>query len=189
MRNGQMNHQIDNLLLSTNRPGIENVIAHLHHDGDAFYNVPASTKFHDNFPGGLAKHSMDVYLEAKAMYERLVESGEQPSFGMDSVILCSLLHDVCKIDEYEMVNGKSRHTRQYHRGGPHGLKSERLLRNWNLDLNNDERQAIIWHMGAYAHDARAKYSTTYRPVASSSRLVKPIHEADHHAAKKAEKAE
>lgn len=38
-------------------------------------------------------------------------------------------------------------------------------------------------------NARAKYSTTYRPVASSSRLVKLIHEADHHAAKKAEKAE
>ena len=75
MRNGQMNHQIDNLLLSTNRPGIENVIAHLHHDGDAFYNVPASTKFHDNFPGGLAKHSMDVYLEAKAAYEHLLETG------------------------------------------------------------------------------------------------------------------
>ena len=172
MHNGQMNHQIDNLLLNTNRPGIENVINHLHRNDDAFYKVPASTKFHDNF---------------KAMYERLVESGEQPSFGMDSVILCSLLHDVCKIDEYEMVNGKSRHTRQYHRGGPHGLKSERLLRNWNLDLNNDERQAIIWHMGAYAHDAREIYATTYRPVASSSRLVKLIHEADHRAAKKAEK--
>jgi len=187
MHNGQMNHQIDNLLLNTNRPGIENVINHLHRNDDAFYKVPASTKFHDNFHGGLAKHSMDVYLEAKAMYERLVESGEQPSFGMDSVILCSLLHDVCKIDEYEMVNGKSRHTRQYHRGGPHGLKSERLLRNWNLDLNNDERQAIIWHMGAYAYDAREIYATTYRPVASSSRLVKLIHEADHRAAKKAEK--
>lgn len=187
MHNGQMNHQIDNLLLSTNRPGIENVINHLHRNDDAFYKVPASTKFHDNFHGGLAKHSMDVYLEAKVMYERLVESGEQPSFGMDSVILCSLLHDVCKIDEYEMVNGKCRHTRQYHRGGPHGLKSERLLRNWNLDLNNDERQAIIWHMGAYAHDAREIYATTYRPVASSSRLVKLIHEADHRAAKMAEK--
>ena len=117
------------------------------------------------------------------MYDKLVDSGQQPSFGMDSVILCSLLHDVCKIDEYQMVNGKSKHTRQYHRGGAHGLKSDRLLRSWNLHLNDDERQAIIWHMGAYAHDAREKYGTTYRPVAAASLLVKLIHEADHHAAK------
>jgi hypothetical protein len=117
------------------------------------------------------------------MYDKLVDSGQQPSFGMDSVILCSLLHDVCKIDEYVMFDGKSQHTPQYHRDGPYGLKSEYLLRNWHLDLSDDERQAIIWHMGAYAHDAREKYGTTYRPVAAASLLVKLIHEADHHAAK------
>lgn len=187
MQNGQMKSQIESLLSSTHRPGIETVISHLHGNNDAFYTVPASTKYHDNFHGGLAKHSLDVYMEAKSMYDRLVESGEQPSFGMDSVILCSLLHDVCKIDEYEMVDGKSQHTCQYHRDGPHGLKSERLLRSWNLDLYDEERQAIIWHMGAFANDAREKFATTYRPVASSSMLVKLIHEADHRAAKKANK--
>ena len=189
MPNGQIAIEIDTLLYSTHRPGIENVIEQLHSNDDAFYTVPASTKYHDNFPGGLASHSLDVYLEAKSMYEKLVDSGHQSSFGMDSIILCSLLHDVCKIDEYEMVDGKSLHTTQYHRDGPHGLKSEYLLRNWHLDLSDDERQAIIWHMGAYAHDAREKYSTTYRPVAATSLLVKLIHEADHHAAKHSHKAE
>ena len=184
MYNREIIREIDNLLLSTHRPGIETVIAHLHQGNDAFYRVPASTKFHDNFSGGLVKHSMDVYLEAKVAYEKLVTSGIQPSFGMDSVILCSLLHDVCKIDEYEIVDGKSKHTTQYRPGGAHGLKSERLLRGWHLDLTADERRAIIWHMGAYANDAREHFSTTYRPVASASLLVKIIHEADHHAAKK-----
>lgn len=189
MTNGQIATEIDNLLYSTHRPGIGNVINQLHSNDDAYFRVPASTKYHDNFPGGLASHSLDVYQEAKSMYDKLVDSGQQPSFGMDSIILCSLLHDVCKIDEYEMVDGKSLHTPQYHRDGPHGLKSEYLLRNWNLDLSDDERQAIIWHMGAYAHDAREKYSTTYRPVAATSLLVKLIHEADHHAAKHSHRAE
>lgn len=130
-----------------------------------------------------------VYLEAKTMYDKLVGSGRQLPFGMDSVILCSLLHDVCKIDVYEMVDGKSQHTAQYYRDGPHGMKSEYLLRNWHLDLSDDERQAIIWHMGAYAHDAREKYATTYRPVAATSLLVKLIHEADHYAAKHSHKSE
>ena len=184
MYNREMIREIDNLLMSTHRPGIETVLTHLHQEDNAFYRVPASTKYHDNFLGGLAKHSMDVYLEAKSAYEKLVTSGIQPSFGMDSVILCSLLHDVCKIDEYEMVDGKSQHTDRYRPCGAHGLKSERLLRDWHLDLTVDERQAIIWHMGAYANDAREQFSTTYRLVASASLLVKLIHEADHHAAKK-----
>ena len=58
-------------------------------------------------------------------------------------------------------------------------RPEYLLRNWHLDLSDDERQAIIWHMGAYAHDAREKFATTYRPVAAASLLVKLIHEPDH----------
>ena len=68
-------------------------------------------------------------------------------------------------------------------------RPEYLLRNWHLDLSDDERQAIIWHMGAYAHDAREKFATTYRPVAAASLLVKLIHEADHHAAKHSHKVE
>jgi 23S rRNA maturation-related 3'-5' exoribonuclease YhaM len=79
MQNGQIATQIDTLLYSTHRPGIENVIEQLHSNDDAFYMVPASTKYHDNFPGGLASHSLDVYLEAKSMYEKLVDSGLQPS--------------------------------------------------------------------------------------------------------------
>ena len=188
MCNFQLNTQIENLLYSTRRPGIESVIDHFHCNGDAFYNVPASTKFHDNQQGGLALHSLNVYLEAKTMFEKLVATGEHPSFGMDSVILCSILHDVCKIDEYEIVHGKSQHTSQYNHCGPHGMKSERLLREWKLALSDDERQAIIWHMGAYAYDACEKYNTTYRTVAAASRLVKLIHEADHHAAKTSHKA-
>ena len=73
MQNGQIASQIDNLLYSTHRPGIENVIEQLHSNDDAFYTVPASTKYHDNFPGGLASHSLDVYQEAKSMYDKLEE--------------------------------------------------------------------------------------------------------------------
>jgi 23S rRNA maturation-related 3'-5' exoribonuclease YhaM len=185
-----LKYQIDTLLYSTQRPGIEIVIDHLHrkdceNKNDIYFRAPASTKNHNNCLGGLAKHSFDVYCEAKAMYENLVKSGGNLSFGMDSIILCSLLHDVCKMDEYVMNNGKSIHTKHYNGGNPHGMKSDRCLCRWHLSLNNDERNAIIWHMGDYAKDAIGEYNTTYKAVAASSKLVELIHNADSIAAKKA----
>ena len=62
MPNEQIATEIDTLLYSTHCPDIENVIEQLHSNDDAFFTVPASTKYHDNFPGGLASHSLDVYL-------------------------------------------------------------------------------------------------------------------------------
>jgi 23S rRNA maturation-related 3'-5' exoribonuclease YhaM len=182
--------KIETLLYSTHRPGIEIVIDHLHRKdsqgiNDIFFRAPASTNNHNNCFGGLAKHSLEVYQEAKAMYENLVKSGETLSFGMDSIILCCLLHDVCKMDEYVLDNGRSVHTKHYNGGNPHGMKSEHLLRRWHLCLNDEERKAIIWHMGDYAKDAIAENNTTYKAVAASSRLVELIHNADSIAAKKA----
>lgn len=186
-------YKIDTLLYSTKRPGIEIVIDHLHgknckNKHDIFYNAPASVKYHNNTYGGLAQHSLDVYREAKSTYEKLVKSGEKLPFGMDSVILCSLLHDVCKMDEYVMNDkGRPDHTKHYNHGNPHGLKSDRCLRRWHLDLTDEERNAIIWHMGDHADDAMAEYHTTYNAVAAGSPLVELIHNADSIAAKKAMK--
>ena len=52
-------------------------------------------------------------------------------------------------------------------------------------LHDEERKAIIWHMGDYAKDAMAEYNKTYKAVAASSKLVELIHNADSMAAKKA----
>ena len=179
-----LKYQIDTLLYNTHRPGIEIVIDHLHQNHEAFYNVPASVKYHNNKRGGLALHSMQVYNEAKEMYDKLIASSEPLSFDMNSITLCALLHDVCKMDEYKMENGQPEHTSHFHRGGPHGMKTEALLQSWHLALTDEERQAIIWHMGKHAEDAAAAYSTTYDAVASRSRLVQLIHQADSSAAKK-----
>ena len=179
-----LKYQIDTFLYSTHRSGIEIVIDHLHRNHDAFFNAPASVDFHNNFRGGLARHSWEVFQSAKSKYDALLKSGEMLSFGWDSVILCSLLHDVCKMDEYVMKKGKSEHTKHYNGGNPHGLKSDRCLRRWHLELNDEERKAIIWHMGIHAKDAMAEYNTTYKAVAASSKLVDLIHNADSIAAKK-----
>ena len=47
------------LLKSTNREGIENLINWLENESD-FFTSPASTKYHLNYEGGLLEHSLNV---------------------------------------------------------------------------------------------------------------------------------
>lgn len=60
-----------------------------------FFKAPGSHKFHDAFPGGLAYHSLMVYklLKKKCELYKL-------SISEEAIIICGLLHDLCKIDYY-----------------------------------------------------------------------------------------
>ena len=55
------------LLKGTGRPGVEKVIAGL--DELGFFEAPASTRFHGSEPGGLLKHSLNVYEQARVLRE------------------------------------------------------------------------------------------------------------------------
>ena len=170
---------IENLLRSTGRTGINNVIEHLRRGG--FYSVPASQKKHHNYKGGLAKHSLEVYKIAMEFYEELKSSGIEYSFDENSVILCSLLHDVCKMDEYTIYrDGTAHHTKRYYENKTrrHGTKSVDLLTSWGLELTQEEIKAIHWHMGSWAPHARELYKQSYFIASLNSILVYLIHTAD-----------
>ena len=175
--------EIEDLLLSTGRKGIEDVLRKL--DDGGFYTVPASIKFHNNFEGGLAHHSLSVYREAYEIFQNMEAQGKELSFGLDSVTICSLLHDVCKMDEYCIKHGSPHHTKQYHlnQGKLHGTKTVDLLVRWGLALSEEEMSAIRWHMGIHSQDALAIYNYDYQTAAAQSDLVKMIHEADSKSAK------
>lgn len=55
------------LLKGTGRPGVEKVIAGLAELG--FFEAPASTRFHGCEPGGMLKHSLNVYEQARVLRE------------------------------------------------------------------------------------------------------------------------
>lgn len=91
------------------------------------------------FVGGLARHSFQVYQKAFELYNELKTEGIELPFDEDSVTLCSLLHDVCKMDEYEMKHGKAHHTQVYYENKKkmHGTKSVDLLTAWGLELTDE----------------------------------------------------
>ena len=81
------------LLRSTGREGIESLIQYLEEETD-FFTAPASTKWHGAVYGGLLHHSLEVY--------KLLENFSKPlkDVSKETLILCALLHDICKTNMY-----------------------------------------------------------------------------------------
>lgn len=131
--------KIIELLRSTQRDGIESLLAILQMDG--FFYQAGSTRYHHNYSGGLAEHSLRVYEKLKDLNDNL-----KLGFKEDSVIIVSLMHDLCKIDNYICNNGIISYNKNAIKG--HGIKSCELLKKY-IDISEEEEMAIKYHMGAY----------------------------------------
>lgn len=156
-----MKEEFLQLLRSTEREGIEDLIEALEEMG--FFTAPASANHHLNIEGGLLEHSLNTCKAALAIYEGLkpLDPSLEKEVRRDSIILSSLLHDVCKSDIYkrsvkkrknnvgqwEDVEGYSVSYKNFPMG--HGEKSVILLLCNGLSLYDDEMLAIRWHMGAW----------------------------------------
>lgn len=149
------------LLRSTGRDGVEDVITGLEEMG--FFTAPASANHHLNTEGGLLLHSLNTCKAALMVYEgmKTLEPGLEKEVHKDSVILASLLHDVCKSDIYSRSVKKKKNAlgqwedcegyKVSYKNFPmgHGEKSVILLLCNGLEMADDEMLAIRWHMGAW----------------------------------------
>ena len=154
-----MKEEFINLLRSTGREGIECVIAKL--DKMGFFTAPASSKNHFCQEGGLLEHSLNVYRVAKMLCGQLQQIKPDLKIKDESIIIASLLHDVCKTDIYK----KSTKWRKDDQGRweqyeaydvdysnfpmGHGEKSVMMLLMCGLKMEQEELLAIRWHMGAW----------------------------------------
>ena len=157
-----MKQKFIEILKSTDRKGMDNVLAKLEELG--FYEAPASTKFHLSHKGGLLEHSMNVYQAGLTLREQAVRIKPEleSQLPLDSIAICTLLHDVCKADIYKeaMLNRKNDagfwekyqgYAVDYEAGMPlgHGEKSVIMLLSLGLELKPEEMLAIRWHMTAW----------------------------------------
>ena len=149
------------LLRSTGREGVDDVIEGLEEMG--FFTAPASSNHHLNTEGGLLQHSLNTCHAALMIWEgmKTLEPGLEREVRRDSVIIASLLHDVCKSDIYrrsvkrrknalgiwEDSEGYKVSYKNFPMG--HGEKSVILLLCNGLEMTDDEMLAIRWHMGAW----------------------------------------
>lgn len=180
---GEMKTRFDTLLRETKRQGVEDMIVWL--ESTDFYTAPASTRKHGAIEGGLLRHSLSVqkYMQnfSKPLEEKLPE---------DSIVIVSLLHDVCKADFYgrKLRNVKIPEERRWEEQESftiddqfplgHGEKSLFLVQR-HIPLTDDEALAIRWHMGGFDDAARAYASgMTLSNAFEKCKLAVALHVAD-----------
>lgn len=128
-----------------------------------FFDAPASIRYHCAFAGGLCEHSINTYKRLlKNIQNEYGETWEQ-HFKHETVAICGLLHDLCKIGYYKQdfrnvkENGewvrKPCFTREEELPFGHGEKSVYIINSF-IRLTREEAMAINWHMGGF--DYRAK---------------------------------
>lgn len=171
------------LLRSTKREGIENLIKWL--EKTDFFTAPSSTIYHNDFPGGLCNHSLNVYKAAMQFYETykaLVLPGKDMAFNEDSIIIAALLHDLCKTNFYTPVEKWSKdengawvkyQTYKIDEKLPlgHGPKSVFIAQTF-IKLSGPEICAIAWHMGM--SDVGAWISNYQKPSMQQSYEKVPL---------------
>ena len=140
------------LLQTTNRAGVDKIIAWL--ESTDFFEAPASTQYHENYTGGLCEHSLKVYDTFKKLHKAF-----DLDININSIIIMSLLHDVCKANCYtkEKKNVKigQNWTQidywKFDDENPigHGHKSVIILLKEGFSLTDLEINSIISHMNGY----------------------------------------
>jgi len=139
-----MKEEVKQLLMSTNREGMQNLIEAL--DKYLFFDLPASIKFHSNYDSGLIEHSMKVYKLFKEMIDKFSINNEKEVISQDSIIICSLLHDVCKANSYKKVGN----CWIWNSSNPDGHSKLSLHRiKQFIILTQQEEEIIKYHMGFY----------------------------------------
>ena len=159
-------------LKQTQRKGMGGLIEYMEMGG--FFTAPASKNYHQNYEGGLAEHSIGVLY--RTMTENRTRENDKIIIKPETIVISSLLHDLCKIDQYtiesEIKSGdkitgyviSSNHDANW----DHAEKSIRLAKQF-IELTEEEEYAIRYHMGIYSKDftwddfgkAIKKYSLVY----------------------------
>ena len=147
-----MKEKFIELLKSTNRQGIEELISFL--EKTDFFTAPASTRFHGSFEGGLVEHSLKVYEILDYKVKNNVLNLEVQD---DTIKIVSLLHDICKLNFYKVDYRNAKNALGEWEKVPyytiddtipygHGEKSVMMITEY-MKLTPEEKYSIRWHMG------------------------------------------
>lgn len=187
----ELKEKFNKALTRVERDGLDDLIKWL--ETTDFFSAPASSRFHGNYQGGLVEHSIHVLEFALTNLNWMLKYKPELIKIQESVIIASLFHDACKVNQYTW--GKERFTKindgnrdrwakydtyEFNDDLPmgHGEKSVYYISK-HIELTKSEILAIRWHMGysepGTALDGLTKYA--YQ-AASKDPLVKIIHAAD-----------
>lgn len=117
------------------RPGADKLLEWL--EKTDFFEAPASSRFHLSCPGGLLEHSLNVYDRLRNLFFEEFCTGEEnrelTAEEQESIAICSLLHDLCKVDVYKK---EFRNQKTY--------DPEKVAKAEKWQIKNDAGGKFIW---------------------------------------------
>ena len=141
------------------REGADKLLEYLDSPASDFFTAPASTKFHNNVPGGLLSHSLNVYDCLVSYYksERRTELFGLSDVPDETLAVVALLHDLCKVNVSKESKRNVKDESGVWRQVPyyefkdelpygHGEKSVYIISGF-MRLSREEAFAIRYHMG------------------------------------------
>ena len=159
-----MRERIIEYLLSTKRDGMENLIDWM--DNNGFFEAPCSTQHHLCKDGGLAEHSWNVCVLMDKLAQTLLSKNDYSKI-MDSVVICSILHDIGKCGQFGKKYYVDNYLSKPDKDGnpvrstakpyitnaellnvPHEIRSLSIVDRF-IELTEDEQFAILYHNGMY----------------------------------------
>ena len=166
------------------RDGADKLLEYL--TNSDFFTAPASAKFHLAEEGGLCQHSLNVYKRLLALIRHEFGDDYQSVVSDESIAICGLLHDVCKVNYYtvdyrNVKEGYEWVKKPYYKVEEkfpygHGEKSVFIVSQY-MKLTAEEAMAINWHMGGF--DERVKGgSYALSEALAKYKLVLLMHIAD-----------
>lgn len=123
------------LLRTTNRDGIEELIRYLQEETD-FFTAPASAKYHGAFESGLLMHSINVCAELNLDPNSKV-------YPSETIIIVALLHDICTSARRTATERKSGTSRRTARGSRSRSMFSRTSCRWATVKNRCTLQASL----------------------------------------------
>jgi HD superfamily phosphohydrolase YqeK len=183
----QLKEKFNKAVERINREGVNDLVQWL--ETTDFFTAPASMNFHGNYDGGLLDHSIHVLEFALTNLNWAMKYKPEFENFKESVIICSLFHDVCKVNQYHWgeekwvkKDGKWCSYKGYSFKDelpmPHGPKSVYYISKY-MELTTPEILAISYHMGATEPNSLIPGINKYAyDAAFEHPLVKLIHVAD-----------
>lgn len=184
--------KITELLRTTNRAGMEKLLEWMQING--FYSAPCSSKYHLAKPGGLAEHSLNVFHNALAIVDawQIREEKLLSSASINSIVICSLLHDIGKCGQF----GKPNYIKSDEPGSstyatnaellyvPHEIRSISILSQF-IELTEEEQFAILYHNGLYGElkGFKGKETPLYMILHFADMWAARVNERDDHSDK------
>lgn len=186
--NNNYNRFMDLLKTNVHREGIDSLLAWL---GEKDTKIaPASTRYHLSCAGGLLQHCLGVYDRLKKLM--VMEYGDKCPYTEETITLVALLHDISKINFYEVSyrNTKDetgnwvkvpfyqvKEEQNRFIFGSHAMNSYYML-NTFVKLTYEEALAVLHHMGGLDSTEDTLTIKNISEAYKKSTLAVLLHEAD-----------